>query len=68
MKWNVTITVPESDANPEPADITRERLLEEVGLICTESFNLDEGEYTIEVASEVPAEAEIPAERTGTEG
>lgn len=67
-KWNVTITTPELDNNPEPEAITQERIADEVRMICTETFALDEGEYTVQVTPEAPAEAEAPAERTGTEG
>ena len=68
-KWNVTITTPELDNNPEPEAITQERIADEVRMICTETFALEREEYAVEVApAEVPAEEEAPAERTGTEG
>lgn len=71
MKWNITLTVPNEDSQ---GPIDQERLQTEVGMICSESFELDADEYTVEVApAEAPAAVEAPAEeepglRTGTEG
>lgn len=68
-KWVITLTVPNEDSQ---GPIDQERLQTEVGMICSESFELDEDEYTIEVApAETTAIAPVedePAQRTGTEG